>query len=111
VVSVLADNKPLAGLDSLYGSATIDKKTNEVILKFVNAGGIPQNRNIELNGVRKINTDASLILLKASDLADINSIEDPTSVKPVEQKMKLRGKTFSLPLAPYSFTILKIKMY
>ena len=110
VVSLLADNKPLAGQDSLYASATIDKKTNEVILKFVNAGSIPQNRNIELTGVKKINPDASVILLKAGELTDINSIEDPTKVKPVEQKMKLKGKTFSLPLAPYSFTILKIKM-
>src|SRR5688500_14085935 len=47
VVSLLADNKPLAGQDSLYASATIDKKTNELILKFVNASGVNQNRNIE----------------------------------------------------------------
>jgi alpha-L-arabinofuranosidase len=110
VVSLLADNKPLAGQDSLYASATIDKKTNELIVKLVNAGGVHQNRNIEFAGIKKLNADAVVILLKGDELSDINSIEDPTNVKPTEQKLKLKGKTVSLPMAPYSFTVLKIKM-
>lgn len=110
VVSLLADGKPLAGQDSLYASATIDRNTNELIVKMVNASGNNQNSNLEVSGIKKLNSIASLTVLKADELNDVNSISDPTNVKPTEQKLKINGKKIAVPLAPYSFTILKVKM-
>jgi alpha-L-arabinofuranosidase len=78
-------------------------------VKLVNVSGKIQNREIQIEGIKKLNENASLIVL-ADDLQEVNSISEPTNVKPVEQKLKLKGKKISLPLAPYSFTIVRVKM-
>jgi alpha-L-arabinofuranosidase len=109
VVPLMENGKPLAGQDSLYASSVIDKNTNELIVKLVNVSGKIQNREIQIEGIKKLNENASLIVL-ADDLQEVNSISEPTNVKPVEQKLKLKGKRISLPLAPYSFIILRVKM-
>jgi len=110
VVPILWNGKPLAGQDSLYSSATIDKNTNELILKVVNVSNKMQQSNIQIDGVKKLNSNAALIVLKGETLLQENSIKLPTAVQPVEQKIQLKGKQLSLPIAPYSFTVVKIKM-
>jgi alpha-L-arabinofuranosidase len=110
VVSMLQNNKPLAGQDSLYASATIDKKTKELIIKLVNTSGQTQTREIQVRGVKKLNENARLTILKSDELTDMNSIAEPVNVKPVEQKLKVKGRKIAMPLAPYSFTIVRIKM-
>ena len=110
VVSLLENNKILAGQDSLYASATIDKNTNELIVKLVNASGQAQTREIQVSGIKKLKENASLTVLKGEELTDMNSIAEPTNVQPVEQKLKLKGKKMALPLAPYSFTVVRVKM-
>jgi alpha-L-arabinofuranosidase len=110
VVPLLEDNKPLEGQDSLYASATIDKKTNELIVKLVNASGKAQLKDIQVSGVKKLNEDALLTVLKAGELDDVNSFSQPDKVMPNEQKLKLKGKKIALSLAPYSFTVIRVKM-
>jgi alpha-L-arabinofuranosidase len=109
VVPLMENGKALAGQDSLFASSVVDKNTNELIVKLVNVSGKIQNREIQIEGIKKLNENASLIVL-ADDLQEVNSISEPTNVKPVEQKLKLKGKKISLPLAPYSFTIVRVKM-
>ena len=108
VVSLLENNKSLTGQDSLYASAAVDKNTNELIVKIVNASAKMRNKEIRVEGIKKLYENASLTILKADQLDAVNSIEQPLNVKPVEQKMKLNGKKISLPLAPYSFTIVRV---
>lgn len=110
VVSLLQNNKPLAGQDSLYASATIDKNTNELIMKLVNVSGKEQIKNIEVSGIKSLDKTAGLCVLKANELTDVNSINNPELVKPVDQQMKIKGKKLSVSLAPYSFTVVKLKM-
>jgi alpha-L-arabinofuranosidase len=110
VVSLLQENKPLAGQDSLYASATIDKNTNELIVKLVNVSGKIQMKDIQVAGIKKLNEDAVLTVLKADELGDVNSFGQPEKVIPDEQKIKLNTKKISLSLTPYSFTILRVKM-
>jgi alpha-L-arabinofuranosidase len=107
---LLENNKPLAGQDSLYASAAIDKKTNDLILKIVNASGKMQNKDIQVDGVKKLNEEASVTVLKADALDEVNSLEQPINVKPTEQKLKLNGKKISIPLQAYSFTVVRVKM-
>jgi alpha-L-arabinofuranosidase len=109
VVPLLENDKPLAGQDSLYASATIDKKTNELIVKLVNVSNKTQTKDIQVAGVKKLNENAVLTVLKA-DEADVNSFSQPEKVAPGEQKIKLKGKKISLSLTPYSFTIIRVKM-
>jgi alpha-L-arabinofuranosidase len=110
VVSLLQNNKPVAGQDSVYASAAIDKNTNELIVKLVNVSRKTQMKEIQVEGIKKLDQNARLIILKSEGLADVNSLDQPEKIKPTEQKLKLKGKKISLPLAPYSFTIVRAKM-
>jgi alpha-L-arabinofuranosidase len=110
VVSLLQNNKPVAGQDSVYASAVIDKNTNELIVKLVNVSRKTQMKEIQVEGIKKLDQNARLIILKSEGLADVNSLDQPEKIKPTEQKLKLKGKKISLPLAPYSFTIVRAKM-
>lgn len=110
VVPVLWNDKPIAGQDNLYSSATIDKNTNELILKMVNTSDKMQQPDIQVDGIEKLNSNATLIVLKGESLQQENSLNAPTAVQPAEQKIQLKGKKLSLPLAPYSFTVVRIKM-
>jgi alpha-N-arabinofuranosidase len=110
VVPILQDNKPLSGQDSLYASAVIDKNTNELVVKLVNVSGKTQTREIQVLGVKKLDADAKLTILKADDLTDVNSFNQPGKVAPSEQPLKLKGKKISLSLMPYSFTVVRVKM-
>jgi alpha-L-arabinofuranosidase len=110
VVPLLQNDKPLAGQDSLYASATIDKNTNELIVKVINASAKAQTRDIQVSGVKKLSPDAKLTILKADELTDVNTFSQPEKVIPTEQAIKIKGKKISLPLMPYSFTIVRVKM-
>ncbi|MDP4261331.1 MAG: alpha-L-arabinofuranosidase C-terminal domain-containing protein [Bacteroidota bacterium] len=110
VVPLLENNKPLEGQDSLYASATIDKNSNELIVKLVNVSGKVQTKDIQVAGVKKLSEEAKLIVLKADQLDDVNSFSQPGKVMPNEQVLKLKGKKISLALTPYSFTIIRVKM-
>jgi len=110
VVPMLNNNQPLSGQDSLYASAAIDKNTNELIMKIVNASGKSQSRDIQVEGIKNLNPNASITILKSEKLDEVNSISQPGNVKPIEQSLKLKGKKITLALAPYSFTIVRVKM-
>jgi alpha-L-arabinofuranosidase len=101
---------PATGQDSLYASATIDKNANELIIKVINTLNKTQVITIQLDGSKKIESKARLLVLKNGDLEAVNSLDNPSVVAPVEQVVELKGKIMPLTLAPYSFSILKIKM-
>ncbi|HVG14307.1 MAG TPA: alpha-L-arabinofuranosidase C-terminal domain-containing protein, partial [Chitinophagaceae bacterium] len=110
VVPLLHNNEPLAGKDSLYASATIDKKTNELILKLVNASGKSNTKEVQVEGIKKLSDQATITVLKAADLADVNSFSKPGNVQPVDQQLKLKGNKIPVSMAPYSFTVVRVKM-
>jgi len=110
VVPLLQNGKPLAGQDSLYASATIDKNTHELIVKVINVSGKTQTRDIQVTGLKKLNPEGKLTVLTAGELSDVNSFSQPEKVAPSEQTIKLKGKTISLSLTPYSFTLIRVKM-
>jgi alpha-L-arabinofuranosidase len=110
VISIMADKKPLAGQDSLYASAVVDEKTNELIIKLVNVAGKPQKSLISLEGIKSLVTDGRLIVLKGSDLAAMNSFTKPDQVAPKEYNLPVKNKKFTLEAAPYSFSVLRVKL-
>ena len=110
VVPLLENSHPLAGQDSLYASATIDKNTNELIVKLVNVSGKTHKKEIQVAGVKKLNAEANLIVLKTGELDDVNSFNQPKKIAPVEETLKIKNKKISVPLTPYSFTVVKVKM-
>jgi alpha-L-arabinofuranosidase len=109
VLAMLEENKPLTGQNGLYASAAFDQNSNEIILKLVNSSAKNQSANIVLNGAKKLAGKGELIIMKSEDLNKINSIEQPALISPVEQEIIIKGKKVNQVLAPYSFTIIRIK--
>jgi alpha-L-arabinofuranosidase len=110
VINAFQNNKPLTGQDSLYASAVIDKSSNELIVKIVNAGSLPMQRSIQVEGIKKMAATGSQIVLTSKTPEDINSINSPESVIPVTQSIKTNGKKLSVALAPYSLNVVRVAM-
>ncbi|TAH01701.1 MAG: alpha-L-arabinofuranosidase [Sphingobacteriales bacterium] len=109
VVSILSNGAIIAGKDSLYASAAIDKTTGELILKFVNASATEITRSVAVEGIKKTPTLAKQIAL-SNQLNKVNSFDKPFEVAPVETDIAVKNKKLNLQLQPYSFTVIKIKM-
>ena len=110
VLNMLQDNKPLTGQHGLYATAALDKKSDEIILKLVNISDKIQNNSIILQTSKKVLPKVSLTTLKNESLDGMNTIENPAAIKPVSQEITLRGKKIELSVAPYSFTVIRIKI-
>lgn len=95
VISMLQDGKVVAGADSLYASATIDKAAGKMFVKLVNSSAQPKNITLQIKGASLQNEIISTTL-HADDLLAYNSIEEPQKVFP--QKGTLTGKRGELRL-------------
>jgi alpha-L-arabinofuranosidase len=110
IIPALMGNNPLTGQDKIYTSAVLDKNTGELILKMVNTGDKAQEQEFVIEGAKKVNPEAKLLVLKSSDLKGVNSLDNPEQICPQETKLKIGGKKFKFNLEAYSFSVLKIKV-
>jgi alpha-L-arabinofuranosidase len=104
------NNSPAIGQDSLYASATIDTKNEQLIIKIVNTINKTQITNIKLQGNKKTSGKGTMMVLQSNDPEAMNSLENPFVIAPVEQPVNVNGKTISMKLPPYSFSIIKINL-
>jgi len=111
VVPIMLNNDVVAGQDSLYASSCIDAVANELIIKIVNASGKEQTMVLSLEGVKKLAKDAKLTLLQSTNLDAVNSFSNPGNVSPRESVLPWKGKKTEYKAAPYSFSILRIKIF
>ena len=109
VLPMLMDTKPLTGQEGVYGSATWDQNSHEIILKLVNSKSEPQPVKVVLDGTKKLVKKARMITMQSDSLTTFNSLEHPRLLTPVENEVVLKGKTVNQVLAGYSFTVIKIK--
>jgi alpha-L-arabinofuranosidase len=100
--------KSASGVEDLYASATRDENAGEIILKVVNPGGDVQTAGINLNGANVLATATKIVL--AGNLEDVNSMQLPKNISPVESKLENVAANFSCEFAPHSMTILRIKL-
>jgi alpha-N-arabinofuranosidase len=110
VVPVLSNNEVVAGKDDYYASATIDKKTNELILKVVNTSKNKQDCEFQIDGAKKLNPKATITVLSSTNLKAENTFDKPDEVVPVNDVVMLKNKLLKLSLAPYSVNILRVKI-
>jgi alpha-L-arabinofuranosidase len=54
--------------------------------------------------------DAAFIVLKSESLDGLNTIEKPEIIKPVDQKITLKGIKVELSVSPYSVNVIRIKL-
>jgi alpha-L-arabinofuranosidase len=110
VVPLTMNDEVVAGQDSLYATAAIDATTHELIVKLVNASDKLQSNTLMLEGVKKLAATAKLTVLQSDDLFSVNTFETPTKVAPQEREMVVKGKQIIVSTAPYSFTVLRVKI-
>jgi alpha-L-arabinofuranosidase len=110
VVPVRQKNFAIEGQDSLYATACIDKKSNELIVKIVNTSPVNRLQEFSVEGVKRLNKKATLMVLENGDLNQVNSLSTPVNISPKEIIIDVPGKKISVSIAPYSLTVLKLKM-
>lgn len=98
----------VAGQDSLYGNASIDRNTGEVIIKLVNASSLSKSHVIALEGNGRLPNEGIVTLLRGNTLHEVNSLEKPTEIAPETRSVRLKGNTISLNLQPYSFIVIRV---
>jgi len=108
VVSILTDGKIIEGQDSVYASAVIDRKTNELIIKVINASAAATSREIKVDGSKKLAAKGKLTLMQNSKLDAINSFSNAINLSPKEQNIAIKNNHVSLNLQPYSFSIVRV---
>jgi alpha-N-arabinofuranosidase len=91
VIPVTAGGKPLAGIDSLYASATVDKAAGKVYLKIVSTSHSSKSISIILDG-SGTGRDAVIEVLKAADINDYNTLTNPRKVYPEINTVRVSGR-------------------
>ena len=94
----------------MYVSAVIDKKTNDVIIKVVNASGKEQTNDIVLEGVKNVASRGLVTTLQSDDLNSVNSFSKPQNVAPKESTVAIKANKINFTSLPYSFSVIRIKM-
>ena len=110
VVSILKNNQLIEGKDSLYATACIDKVTNDVIIKLVNASATEKQQQINIEGTKGLAQTANLTALQSNDLTAFNSFDQPENISPKEQTIKLQKGRMTITMLPYSFEVIRVKM-
>lgn len=100
---------PEQQVPSLFYDVTRDSASGKIYLKIVNRLSTPQPVRIEISGVTSIKAKGSATVLKASSPDDTNSIQEPTKIIPVTEKVKGLGPDFTRTFPPYSITILELQ--
>lgn len=109
IVPLRMNNDVIAGQDSLYASAALDGKTNELIIKLVNVSGKPKTYTVELEDVKPAK-QAKLTVLQSDNVNGVNSLEQPKQVAPKTAEIIIPGKRFPLEAAPYSLSICRVRL-
>ncbi|MEO8416601.1 MAG: alpha-L-arabinofuranosidase C-terminal domain-containing protein [Ginsengibacter sp.] len=110
VIPALLNGQPLSGQDNLYVSAVTDKKTNEIIIKVVNASANKQANTFRLDGKKIMTSTATVTTLQSNDLNSENSFSHPKNVAPEESSVDVKRNTINFISLPYSFSVIKLKM-
>ena len=110
VVPVMSDNQAVSGQQGYYASATIDRATNELILKVVNSSDKKQHGTFKIDGAAKVNGKGMLTVLSSDDLDLVNSFEKPDAIAPVISEVAIKNKTINLSLNPYSVNVMRVRL-
>jgi alpha-L-arabinofuranosidase len=95
-------------VSTIYATASLDKSSNEVIVKVVNTAAEPIETTINLQGAKKLAQSGKAIVLTSANPTDENSLAEPKKVSPKVEELKVSGATFTRSFPGNSFTVLRI---
>lgn len=93
-------------VNTVFATASRDKKSGDVIIKLVNGGATSQQTQVHLNGLSSVKTATAQVL--SGQPADENSLDAPTKVAPRTVKVDATGGNFTYDAPAYSVTVLRI---
>jgi alpha-N-arabinofuranosidase len=108
VVAITENEKPLAGKDSLYSSAVIDKQKGELIIKIVNSASASQLVELNLKGCKVSKSEGVAQTLATNDIYSYNKVTELEKLKPEENFFLINTTKFNHTLPAYSVSVLKI---
>ena len=108
-ISIKSAGANISGQEGIYGSASIDEKTSEVIVKLVNTGSIAKTIDLNIKGLAKKSIGKS-IEISENDPGKFNTIEEPQKIKAKESLVSLEKGKAMFSLEPYSFKVFRIKI-
>jgi alpha-N-arabinofuranosidase len=105
VLATSADVAP-----GLFTSATRVTRTGVIYLKVVNTRAAPCALRVEITGVAAVDTAGFQVQLAGQPL-DVNSLQEPRKIAPIEAKRTGLGKTFDATFPGYSITVLALQSH
>ena len=96
-------------VQNLYASATRDDKAGEIIVKAVNPGAVAEAVEIKLGGLSGVGSEGKAVTLSGK-LNDVNSMDEPARISPVESKLENAGENFKYTFPARSMTVLRIRV-
>jgi len=112
VVPLSLAGAPLEGQSGLYGSATMDNATGELVLKLVNTTDKPVSPSIKVEGVKKLPARAVQRESIQVALDKTNSLDEPMAVSPKKEDVPFKkGNVVSPVLQPYSVSVVRIAIH
>jgi alpha-L-arabinofuranosidase len=92
-----------------YWSVSVDNESakNDILIKVVNNGAVPETVKIELKGIKSINSEGYITAMNGNP-GDENTIADPRKSIPSVSTFKAK-KRFEYTFPAYSATVLRIK--
>ena len=108
VIPIVKNGEVLAGKDSVYATAAIDKNTNEVILKLVNIAAAAMPLKLELEKTAVLKQTAKVQVLKAADKTAFNTLDKPDVVIPEERTLTIANNKINMVLDGSSVTVIRI---
>ena len=110
VVPFLSNNQPVTGQDGQFGTACIDKKTNELIVKYVNTTDKQQDVDFVFDGVKKLEPKGILIELTGDNADQVNNFDTPFAISPKDQQIEIKKGAMKFTVKPYSLNVVRVKM-
>ncbi|MDP9078951.1 MAG: alpha-L-arabinofuranosidase [Bacteroidota bacterium] len=110
VVPLSLTNATVAGQNGAYATAVIDKRSNELIIKFVNTLGEGRKISFTVNGSKHLKSTVMVTTLQNDNLDAVNSFEKPAAISPKEQTLKAMGNKINIEVKRYSLNIIKVKL-
>ncbi len=92
---------------ALHASSVYDESAKEVILKVVNATESTAETTVDLKGA-KVGSTAIVTTLAGEGMDEVNTLDDPKNVAPVQSTLEIEDATFTYAFQPYSLTVLRL---
>jgi alpha-N-arabinofuranosidase len=104
-----ARNPGAQAAGGVFAEASLDKATNEVILKIVNAQPDAQVLKIDLQGVKGVENTGMIETLQGPP-DGVNTVAEPEKYSPKREGLPVTGPTFTREFPAHSVNVLRVKV-